>query len=55
MKRKEPHYPQYFYDIMRIHSLMIYSDFIEYNKVSDTKTTLLRCIPFIYKQKKMET
>ena len=30
---------------------MIYSDIIENNKVSDTKTLLLRCIPFISKAK----
>ena len=54
MKRKRPHYPQYSYDIIRIHSLIIYSDIIEYNIVGDTKTPLLRCIPFISKVK-MET
>ena len=42
MKGKGPHYPQYSYDIIRIHSLMIYSDIIE---------LLLRCIPFISKVK----
>ena len=42
MKRKGPHHPQYSYDIIRIHSLMIYSD---------SKTPLLRCIPFISKVK----
>ena len=46
MEGKGPHYPQYSYDIIRIHSLMIYSDIIEYNIVGDTKTPLLRCIPF---------
>ena len=51
MKEKGPHYPQYSYDIIRIHSLMIYSDIIEYNIVGDTKTPLLRCIPFISKVK----
>ena len=51
MKGKGPHYPQYSYDIIRIHSLMIYSDIIEYNIVGDTKTPLLRCIPFISKVK----
>ena len=49
MKGKKPHYPQYSYDIIRIHSLMIYSDIIENNIVGDTKTPLLRCIPFISK------
>ena len=51
MKGKGPPYPQYSYDIIRIHSLMIYSDIIEYNIVGDTKTPLLRCIPFISKVK----
>ena len=54
MKGKNPHYLHYFYDIIRIHSLMIYSDIIEYNIVGDTKTPLLRCISFISKVK-MET
>ena len=30
---------------------MIYSDIIDYNVVGDTKTPLLRCIPFISKVK----
>ena len=51
MKRKCPHYPQYSYDIIRIHSLMIYSDFIEYNIVGDTKTPFFACILFISKVK----
>ena len=51
MKGKGPHYPQYSYDIRRIHSLMIYSDIIEHNIVGDTKTPLLRCIHFITKVK----
>ena len=38
MKRKEPSYLQYSYDLIRIHSLMIYSDIKEYNIVGDTKT-----------------
>ena len=51
MKGKGPHYPQYSYDIIRKHSLMIYSDIIDDNIVGDTKTPLLRCIPFISKVK----
>ena len=51
MKRKGPHYPQYSYDIIRIHSLLIYSDIIECNIVGITKTLLLRCILFISKIK----
>ena len=37
--------------IVRIHSLMIYSDIVEYNNVGDTKARLLRCFPFILKLK----
>ena len=51
MKGKGLHYPQYSCDIIKTHSLMIYSDIMEYKKVGDTKTPLLRCIPFISKVK----
>ena len=51
MKGKGPHEPQFAYDIVRIHSLMIYSDLVEYNIVGDTKAPLLRCFPFISKLK----
>ena len=51
MKRKGPHEPQLAYDIVRIHSLIIYSDPVEYNIVGDTKAPLLRCFPFISKLK----
>ena len=44
---KGPHKPEVAYDILRIHSLMIYTDLIEYKIVGDTKTPLLRCCPFI--------
>ena len=44
---KGPHEPEFAYDIVRIHSLMIYSDLVEYNIVGDTKAALLRCFPFI--------
>ena len=47
LRRKCPHKPEFAYDIVRIHSLMIYTDLIEYIIVGDTKTTLLRCFPFI--------
>ena len=49
--RKGPHEPEFAYDIVRIHSLMIYSDLVEYNIVGDTKAPLLRCFPFISKLK----
>ena len=51
MKRKGPHEPQFAYDIVRIHSLVIYSNIVEYSIVGDTKAPLLRCFPFISKLK----
>ena len=48
---KGPHEPEFAYDIVRIHSLMSYSDIVEYNIVGDTKAPLLRCFPFISKLK----
>ena len=51
MKGKGPHEPQFNYDIVRIHSLMLYSDLVEYNIVGDTKAPLPRCFPFISKLK----
>ena len=48
---KGPHEPEFAYDIVRIHSLMIYSDRVEYSIVGDTKTPLLRCFPIISKLK----
>ena len=41
MIRKDPHEPEFAYDIVRIHSLMIYGDLVEYNIVGDTKAPLL--------------
>ena len=46
-----PHFPKIPYDIVRIHTLMIYSDIVEYNIVGDTKAALSQCIPFISKVK----
>ena len=46
---KGPHEPEFAYDIVLIHSLMIYSDLVEYRIVGDTKAPLLRCFPFISK------
>ena len=48
---KGPHEPEFAYDIVRIHSLMIYSDLVEYSIVGDTTAPLLRCFPFISKLK----
>ena len=51
MRGKEPHEPSFAYDIVRIHSLMIYTDIVEYNFIGDTKAPLLRCFPFLSKLK----
>ena len=51
LRGKGPHKPEFAYDIVRIHSLMICTDLIEYKTVGDTKTPLLRCFPFISKLK----
>ena len=48
---KGPHEPDFAYDIVRIHSLTIYSDLLEYSLVGDTKAPLLRYFPFISKLK----
>ena len=46
-----PHFPKFPYDIVRIHTLVVYSDVVEYKIVGDTKAALLRCIPFNCKTK----
>ena len=48
---KGPHEPEFAYDIVRIRSLVIYSDLVEYSIVGDKKAPLLRCFPFISKLK----
>ena len=47
MSGKGSHEPTLAYDIVRIHSLMIYTDFVEYNIVGDTNSPLIRCFSFI--------
>ena len=49
--RKGPHEPEFAYDNVRIHLLMIYSYIVEYNILGDKKAPLLRCFPFISKLK----
>ena len=44
---KGPYEPEFAYDIVRIHSSMIYSDLVEYSLVGETKVPLLRCFHFI--------
>ena len=51
LRGKGNHKPEFAYDIVRIHSLMLYTDLIEYNTVDDTKAPLLRSFPFISKLK----
>ena len=51
LRAEVPHKPKFAYDNVRIHSLVIYTDLIEYNIVGDTKAPLLRCFPFISKLK----
>ena len=50
LRGKGPHKPE-FAPTVRIHSLMIYTDLIEYINAGETKTPLLRCYPFILKLK----
>ena len=47
LRRKGPHKPEIAYDIVRILSLMIYTELIEYKIAGDTNALLLRCFPFI--------
>ena len=51
LRGKGPHKPEFANDIVGIHSLMIYTDLIEYNIVGDTQAPLLHCFPFISKLK----
>ena len=48
---KGPQEPTFAYDIVRILSLMIYTDIVGYNIFGHTKETLLRCFPVITKLK----
>ena len=54
LRGKGHHKPKFAYDIVRIHSLMIYTNLIEYNIIVDTKTPLLRCFPF-FRSSSLET
>ena len=54
LRGKGPHKPQFAYDIVRIHSLMIYTDLIEYNIVGDRQAPLLRCFLF-FRSSSLET
>ena len=47
MSGKGSHEPTFAYDIVRIHSLMIYTDIVEYKPFGHTKAPLFRCFPFM--------
>ena len=47
LRGKGTHKPEFSRDIVRKHSLMIYTDLIEYNIIGDTKAPLLRWFPSI--------
>ena len=51
LRRKGPHKSKFAYDLVRVHSLMINTELIEYNIVGDMKAPLLRCFPFILRLK----
>ena len=51
LRRKGSHKPEFAHGAVRIHSLMIYTDLIEYNIVGDTKAPLVHCFSFISKLK----
>ena len=51
LRGKGPHKPEFAHNLVRIHSLMIYNDLVEYKIVGDTKSPLLRCVPSILRLK----
>ena len=51
LRGKRPHKPDFAYDIVRIHSLMVYMDLIEYSIVGGTKAPMLRFFNFLLKLK----
>ena len=49
LRGKEPHKPEFAYDIVPIHYPMIYTDMIECYFFGNKKAPLLRCFPFFSK------
>ena len=45
IKGRGPHEPDFAYNVVRIHSLMFYSDIVEYNIVGDTKAACYNAFP----------
>ena len=54
LRGKGPHTSEFAYDLVCIHSLMIYTDLIQYNIIGDTKAPLLRCF-FLFRKSSLET
>lgn len=46
---KGPHTSIYPIDILRIHSVMVYTDIVQHTIVGDTRAPILRCFPFTQK------
>lgn len=46
---KGPHKSEFPIDILRFHSVMVYTDIVEFSIIGDTKAPILRCFPFINK------
>ena len=51
LRGKGRHKPKFANQIVRIHSVMIYTDLIEYKIVGNTKALLLQCFFFVVKLK----
>ena len=51
MRGKGSHETIFAYDIVRIQSILVFTDILENNIIGDTKAPLLRCFPFISKLK----
>ena len=51
LRKKGPQKPEFAYDIVRIHYLIIYTGMIEYKIAGDAKAPLLRCFIFMPKLK----
>ena len=54
LRGEGPYKPELAYDIVRIHSPMIYTDLIEYKIVGDTKASLRSCFLF-FRSSRLET
>ena len=54
LRGRGPHKTELAYDFVRIHSLMTYTDLIEYKNVGDTKAALLHCFP-LFRSSSLDT